>query len=267
MRRHAPAMVLAAALGFAFLWLPVAVMVLFSFNGGRLVGVWSGFSLEWYGALFSQPPILSAAALSLKIAAISATFSVGLGTLAAVALARFGRFFGRPLFGVMLGVPLVLPEVITGLSLLLAFVGLRTLFGWPERTGFLTIVLAHTSFGMAYATVIITSRLVRLDPTLQEAARDLGASPARAFLDTTIPAITPALIAAWLLAFTLSLDDLVIASFVSGPGATTLPMLIYSKIRLGISPDINALATLLIAAVATGTLGAALVLNWRAFRR
>lgn len=239
-------------LGFAFLYAPILSLVIFSFNESKLVTVWGGFSTKWYGELFRDPQILSAAWISLKVAMASATLATILGTLAAFVLTRFGPFRGRAILTGMSTAPLVMPEVITGLSLLLLFVSMEQLIGWPAGRGMTTIIIAHTTFCMAYVTVVAQSRLASLDESLEEAAMDLGARPARVFFDITIPVIAPALVAGWLLAFTLSLDDLVVASFVTGPGASTLPMVIFSKVRLGVSPDINALATIIIAIVAIG---------------
>ena len=248
-----------AVAGFAFLYLPIVSLVVFSFNESRLVTVWTGFSLRWYAELFSDSQIVSAAILSLQIAAVSATIATVLGTLAGLALTRFGHFRGRTAFAGMVSAPLVMPEVITGLSLLLLFVAMESAFGWPSGRGFLTIVLAHATFCTAYVTVVVRSRLLDMDKSLDEAAMDLGATPMRVFFDITLPIISPALISGWLLAFTLSLDDLVIASFVTGPGASTLPIVIFSKIRLGVSPDVNALATIIIFIVALGVVGATLI--------
>ena len=237
--------------GFAFLYVPIVLLMIFSFNENRLVTVWSGFSAKWYGELLQNEQVLSAAWLSLRIAATNATLALVLGTLAGLVMARFGRFRGRILFSGMIAAPLVMPEVITGLSLLLTFVALDQLIGWPGARGVTTITIAHITFSMAYVAVIIQSRLIGLDPSVEEAAMDLGARPAKVFLVITLPMIAPALVAGWLLAFTLSLDDLVIASFVSGPGASTLPMVIFSKVRLGVSPEINALATIIVLLVAS----------------
>ena len=239
-------------LGFVFLYAPILSLIIFSFNESKLVTVWGGFSTKWYGSLLQDPQILGAAWISLKVAVITATVSVVLGTLAAYVLARFGRFRSRPLLTGMSAAPLVMPDVITGLSLLLLFVAMQQLIGWPAGRGMTTIIIAHVTFCMAYVTVVVQSRLADMDESLEEAAMDLGARPVRVFFDVTIPVIAPALVAGWLLAFTLSLDDLVVASFVTGPGASTLPMVIFSKVRLGVSPDINALATIIIAIVALG---------------
>lgn len=248
--------------GYAFLYIPLISVVFYSFNDSRLATVWGGFSTRWYGELFRNEQVLDAAFLSLRIALTSATFATILGTMAGLVLARFGRFRGRTLFSGMISSPMVMPEVITGLSLLLLFITLQQLTGWPGQRGFTTIAIAHTTFSMAYVAVIVQSRLLAMDESLEEAAMDLGGRPLRVVFDITLPLIAPAMIAGWLLAFTLSLDDLVIASFVSGPGSSTLPMYIFSKVKLGVSPDINALATLIIAAVSFGVLVA-----WLAMRK
>lgn len=240
------------AFGYAFLYIPLASVIVYSFNDSRLATVWGGFSTRWYGELLRNEQVLDAAFLSLRIAVVTATLATLLGTMAGMALARFGRFRGRTLFSGMITSPLVMPEVITGLSLLLLFVSLQQLTGWPAQRGFSTITIAHTTFALAYVTVIVQSRLASMDESLEEAAMDLGGRPLRVVFDITLPLIAPAMVAGWLLAFTLSLDDVVIASFVSGPGGSTLPMVIFSKIRLGVTPDINALATLIIVVVSLG---------------
>ncbi|MGH8205080.1 MAG: ABC transporter permease subunit [Steroidobacteraceae bacterium] len=239
--------------GFLFLYLPIVSMILFSFNESRLVTVWGGFSTKWYGELFRNEQVLGAAWLSFRIAAMNATGATVLGTLAGLALARFGRFRGRPLLTGLATAPLVMPEVITGLSLLVLFVAMEQLVGWPQGRGITTITIAHMTFSMAYVTVVVQSRLATLDESLEEAAMDLGARPAKVFFLITMPIILPAICAGWLLAFTLSWDDLVITSFVTGPGSSTLPVVIFSKVRLGVSPDINALATILVLLVAAFT--------------
>ena len=238
--------------GFLFLYIPIVSLVIFSFNKSKLVTVWGGWSTKWYGELLNDPQILGAAWISLKIGVTSATLATVLGTIAAMVLTRFGRVRGRGLLTGMVTAPLVMPEVITGLSLLLLFVAMEATFGWPAGRGMLTIIIAHTTFCMAYVAVVVQSRLVDMDDSIEEAASDLGAKPMRVFFDITLPMIAPALISGWLLSFTLSLDDLVIASFVSGPGASTLPMVIFSKVRLGVTPEINALATLIVVVVAIG---------------
>ena len=248
----------------AFLYIPIFMLIAYSFNYSKLVPVWGGFSVRWYEKLlFDSPEIWEAVALSLKIATVNACFATLLGTLAGLALVRFGRFKGRTLFSGMISAPLVMPEVITGLSLLLLFIWLQNSIGWPSERGFTTITIAHITFSMAYVAVIIQSRLAGMAQDLEEAAMDLGAKPLRVLIDITLPLLAPGMLAGWLLSFTLSLDDLVIASFVTGPGATTLPILIYSRVRLGLRPDINALATIIILVVAIGVLLAA----WIMFRQ
>ena len=251
------------AFGYAFLYIPLFSVVFYSFNDSKLATVWGGFSTRWYGELFRNEQILDAAVLSLQVAATSATLATILGTMAGLILVRFGRFRGRNLFSGMITSPLVMPEVITGLSLLLLFVSLQQLIGWPGQRGFSTITIAHTTFAMAYVAVVVRSRLTAIDESLEEAAMDLGCGPLRVLFDITLPLIAPAMLAGWLLAFTLSLDDLVIASFVSGPGATTLPIYIFSKVKLGVTPDINALASLIILIVTIGLLGAWLAMRQR----
>jgi len=250
------------AFGYAFLYIPLVSVIVYSFNDSRLATVWGGFSTRWYGELFRNEQILDALFLSLRVAATSATMATILGTMAGLVLVRFGRFRGRTLFSGMITSPLVMPEVITGLSLLLLFVTMQQLLGWPGQRGFSTITIAHTTFSMAYVAVIVQSRLVSMDESLEEAAMDLGCRPARIVLDITLPLIAPAMVAGWLLAFTLSLDDLVIASFVSGPGASTLPMYIFSKVKLGVTPDINALASLIILIISV-----MLLIAWLVARR
>ncbi len=253
----------ALIVGFAFLYIPIISVVVYSFNASKLVTVWAGFSTKWYEALLKDRQILDAALLSLKIAAINATGATILGTLAGFALARYGRFRGRALFSGMTSAPLVMPDVITGLSLLVLFVSLEQLIGWPQGRGITTITIAHMTLTMSYVTVIMQARLSQVDRPLEEAAMDLGATPAKVFFAITLPIISPALISGWLLAFTVSLDDLVIANFTSGPGSTTLPMVIFSKMRLGVSPDINALATVMVTIVDIGVVIAGIVLTRR----
>ena len=246
---------LALFFGFAFLYVPILSMVVYSFNNSRLVTVWDAAdspTLKWYRLLFSNEQMLSAAWLSIQVATVNATGAVILGTLAGLVLARFGPFKGRTLLSAMTTAPLVCPEVITGLSLLLLFVFMEQLIGWPQGRGFTTIVIAHITFSMAYVTVIVQSRLSTFDDSLEEAALDLGARPAKVFFRITLPLILPAILSGWLLAFTLSWDDLVISQFVAGPGSTTLPMVVFSKVRLGVSPDINALATIMVTIVGIG---------------
>jgi putrescine transport system permease protein len=257
MRRLGPGLILALVAGLAFLYLPILALIAYSFNASRLVTVWGGFSTRWYGTLLSNQPLLDAAWLSIRLACVSATLATGLGTLAALALARHGRFRGRMLFSGMVLAPLVMPEVITGLSLLLLFVALDV-----ER-GFWTVTIAHATFSLGFACIVVQARLAGFDRSLEEAARDLGATPLTTFWTVTLPLIWPAVAAAWMLAFTLSLDDLVIANFTTGPGATTLPMRLYSAIRLGVSPEINAACTILIGMVAVVVIAASLLLKRR----
>ncbi|WP_407176797.1 ABC transporter permease [Bradyrhizobium sp. STM 3562] len=241
------------ALGLAFLYLPIVILVIYSFNASRLVTVWGGWSLNWYRELFNDAAMIEAAWMSFRVAVTSATIATVLGTLAAVALSRGDGFKGRTLFSGMLYAPLVMPEVITGLSLLLLFVALNA-----ER-GFWTVTIAHTTLTMCFVAVVVQSRLASIDRSLEEAAMDLGCDPPRAFLAVTLPLIVPAIVAGWMLAFTLSLDDLVIASFTTGPGSTTLPIRIYSEVRLGVKPEINAICTLVIALIAVLIIVASLV--------
>lgn len=253
----------AMCFGFAFLYVPILVLILYSFNQSAITSVWGGFSLRWYSALFNNDQVIEAALLSFKIAATSATFATILGTMAGLALTQMGRYRGRLLFTGLIAAPLVMPEVITGLSLLLMFISLQELIGWPASRGASTITIAHITFSMAYVAVIVQSRLTGMDRSLQEAAMDLGGRPAQVAFDITLPLIAPSMLAGWLLAFTLSLDDLVIASFTSGAGASTLPMVIFSKVKLGVTPDINALATIIIAVVALGILLAGWIMSRR----
>lgn len=249
------------AFGYAFLYVPILSVIVYSFNKSRLVTVWGGFSTHWYGALLQNRQILEAAERSLVIASIAATFAVVLGTMTGLALARFGRFNGRGLLSLLSSAPLVMPEVIQGLAALLLFVSMEQLVGWPSGRGMTTVAIAHITLCVCYVTVVVRSRLVQMDQSLEEAAMDLGARPWKVFFVITLPLIAPALVAGWLLAFTLSLDDLVIASFTSGPGASTLPMVIYSKVKLGVTPEINALATLVILLVTVGVVTAGWVMN------
>ena len=248
-------------LGFAFLYLPMVILIIYSFNDSKLVTVWAGFSTRWYGELFQNEAFLDAAWVTIKVAVISSSVATVLGTMAALVLVRAGRFSGRTLFSGMIYAPLVMPEVITGLSLLLLFIGLDI-----DR-GIMTIVLAHTTFSMCYVSVVVSSRLVSFDQSLEEAALDLGCSQLQAFFLVTLPIVAPAVISGWLLAFTLSLDDLVIASFTAGPSSTTLPIKIWSSIRLGLSPEINALSTLMISVVAVGVITASLVSKRASLKR
>lgn len=243
-------------LGFIFLYLPILILIIFSFNESKLVTVWGGFSTKWYGELLHDKQMLGAAWMSFKIAFLAASSAVVIGTMAAIIMVRMGHFKGKVAFTSMITAPLVMPEVITGLSLLLLFVAMAQTLGWPAGRGMLTIWIAHVTFCTAFVAVVVSSRLREMDVSLEEAACDLGAPTWKVFFVITLPIIAPALIAGWLLAFTLSLDDLVIASFVSGPGSTTLPMVVYSSVRLGISPKINALATIIVLLASTGVLTA-----------
>ena len=247
-RRYSPLLLSFLCLGIAILYIPIVTLIAYSFNASPLVNVWGGFSTQWYAELIHNRQLLQAALLSFEVAVTASTLAVILGTLAAIALVRFAKFRGRLLLTGMVNAPLVMPEIITGITQLLLFVSMMQMFAWPHR-GFTTIVISHVAFCTAYVTVTVQSRLQSADRSLEEAAMDLGSGPARAFIEITLPIITPALLSSWLLSFTLSLDDLVISSFVSGPGASTLPMVIYSKVKLGVSPDINALASLIICGV------------------
>jgi putrescine transport system permease protein len=252
MKSRGFALYTALGFGYAFLYLPIVLLVVYSFNASRLVTVWGGFSTKWYGELLNDQKILDAAWLSLKVAVLNATISTFLGTLAAVVLVRFRRFAGRTLFTGMITAPLVMPEIITGLAMLLLFVSMEQAIGWPDGRSMTTIVIAHVTFSLSFVTVVVQSRLAQMDISLEEAAMDLGARPAKVFLVITLPIIAPALLAGWLLSFTLSIDDVVISSFVTGPGSTTLPIVIFSKVRLGVSPEINALASIVVAIVSIG---------------
>ena len=263
MKKRSTAMLTIFSFGFAFLYVPIFLLIVYSFNDSRLISVWGGFSTRWYTALFEDEQIIDAALLSLQVATISATFATILGTLAGLALTRMANFRGRLFFTGILAAPLVMPEVITGLSLLLLFVSLQELIGWPGTRGAMTITIAHITFSMAYVAVIVQSRMLTLNRSLEEAAMDLGGRPFRVFVDITLPIISPAMLSGWLLAFTLSLDDLVIASFASGAGSNTLPMVIFSKVKLGVTPDINALATLIILVVSIGIA----IAGWIMFRQ
>jgi putrescine transport system permease protein len=254
--------------GFGFLYLPIVAMVVFSFNNSKLVSVWDAANsptLKWYGALFNDAQYLGAAWLSIQVAAMSATGAVVLGTIAGLVLARFGPFKGRALLSSMTTAPLVMPEVITGVSMLLLFVALENTLGvwigWPQGRGVWSLVVAHITFAMSYVTVVVQSRLAGFDDSLEEAAMDLGARPAKVFFRVTLPLILPAVVSGWLLAFTLSWDDLVISQFVAGPGSTTLPMVVFSKVRLGVDPTINALATILVLLVAAGVVASTLYMR------
>ena len=263
--RRGPLLPAALLAGYAFLYIPIALLVATSFNPSRLTTVLTGFSLTWYATLWHDQKLIDAALLSLQIAAISATAATLLGTLAGYALARFGRFRGRGLFASLISARLVLPDVLVGLSLLLLFIQMEQHLGWPADRGALTITLAHISVSLSYVAVVIEARLTDAGTELEEAAQDLGASPLQAFLRITLPLLAPALLSGWLLAFTLSLDDLVVATFTSGPGASTLPMVVFSAMKLGVTPELNALATIILAAV-TIALGAVWALQRRLSR-
>ncbi|MBY3238567.1 ABC transporter permease subunit [Rhizobium laguerreae] len=253
--------VISVTLGFAFLYLPIVLLVIFSFNESKLVTVWGGFSTKWYVSLLSNQGLLDAAWVTIRVGLLSAMLATILGTMAALTLVRYTRFRGRMLFSGMIYAPLVMPDVITGLSLLLLFVAI----GFDR--GFWTITLAHTTLTMCFVAVVVQSRLLSFDQSIEEAAQDLGAPPVRTFFEITLPIIAPAVLSGWILAFTLSLDDLVIASFTSGPGATTLPMRIYSQVRLGVTPEINAVCTILIAIVTVGVICASVVTKRREIQR
>ena len=263
MRQRSTFLFTTLAFGYAFLYLPIVILMVYSFNDSRIQSVWNGFSLRWYASLLENVQIIDAALLSLQIAIGSATIATVLGTFAGLSMTHMGRFKGRMLFTGLIAAPLIMPEVITGLSLLLVFVSTEQWIGWPENRGTVTIIIAHITFSMAFVAVIVQSRLSTADRSLEEAAMDLGGRPFRVAIDVTLPLIAPAMIAGWLLSFTLSLDDLVIASFVSGPGASTLPMVIFSKVKLGVAPDVNALATLIILLVGIGIVIAGFVMQQR----
>ncbi|HEV7433678.1 ABC transporter permease [Rhizobium halophilum] len=248
-------------LGFAFLYIPIIILVVYSFNASRLVTVWGGFSLQWYAAMWSNQGLMDAAWVTARVAVLSATIGTVFGTMAALALVRYSRFPGKTLFSGMIYAPLVMPEVITGLSLLLLFVAVNV-----DR-GFWTVTIAHTTFTMCYVAIVVQSRLLTFDRSLEEAALDLGCPPVKTFFKITLPLILPAVLAGWMLAFTLSLDDLVIASFTTGPGATTLPIKIYSQVRLGVTPEINAICTILIALVTIGVVFASIASKRSELRR
>ncbi|MDQ0324949.1 putrescine transport system permease protein [Rhodopseudomonas julia] len=258
MRRFTSFNLVALVFGFAFLYLPILILIIYSFNASRIVTVWGGFSTRWYVELMHNESILDAAWVTLRVGLLSATIATFLGTLAALALVRGGRFWGRTLFSGMVFAPLVMPEVITGLSLLLLFVAINF-----DR-GFWTVTIAHITFSMCFVAVVVQSRLLSFDRSLEEAALDLGATPVKTFFAVTLPLIAPAVVAGWMLAFSLSLDDLVIASFTTGPGATTLPMKIYSQVRRGVTPEINAVCTILVALVTMGVLTASIIGKARA---
>jgi putrescine transport system permease protein len=247
--------------GFAFFYVPIISLIVFSFNKSRLATVWGGFSTQWYGKLFQNDQVIKAAILSLEIAVTSATFATLLGTMAGIALARFRQFRGRVAFSGLVTAPLIMPEVITGISSLMLFILMAQWIGWPAGRGFTTITIAHITFSLTYVATIVQSRLSSMDAAIEEAAMDLGARPWQVLTDVTLPVISPAILSGWLLAFTISLDDVVITNFTSGPGSTTLPILIWSKVKLGVTPDINALATIIICTVGTGVALAGIIMH------
>ena len=252
--------------GFAFFYIPILSMMVYSFNASRLATVWGGFSTKWYVALFHNDQVIKAAILSLKIALLSATCATMLGTMAGIALARFKTFRGRVMFSGLVTAPLIMPEVITGISSLMLFILMAQWIGWPGSRGFTTVTIAHITFSMTFVATIVQSRMIQADHAIEEAAMDLGSRPWQVMRDITLPIISPAILSGWLLAFTISLDDVVITNFTTGPGNTTLPLLIWSKVKLGVTPDINALATIIVVLVGIGVLIAGFVLN-RAERR
>ncbi len=267
MKRRPTFLLSMLAFGFAFFYVPILSMIVYSFNASRLATVWGGFSTKWYSALWSNTKVSEALILSLKIALVSATIATILGTLAGIALVRMGKFRGRTLFSGLVTAPLIMPEVITGVSSLIFFLLLAQWIGWPAQRGFTTITLAHITFSMVFVTTIVQARLLQFDRAIEEAAMDLGSRPWQVLFDITLPVISPAILSGWLLAFTISLDDVVITSFTTGPGSTTLPLLIWSKVKLGVTPDINALATLMVVAVGIGVVVAGIVMNRAEARR
>ena len=267
MRRRPTFLLVMLGLGFAFFYVPILSMMVYSFNASRLATVWGGFSLQWYGELLDDRQVIDAALLSVRIALVSATLATILGTMAGVALARARRFRGRTLFAGLVTAPLVMPEVITGIASLMLFILMAEWIGWPSSRGFLTITLAHTTFCLVFVATIVRARLSASDEAIEEAAIDLGSRPWQVMRDVTLPVIAPAIASGWLLAFTISLDDVVISSFVTGPGNTTLPILIWSKVKLGVTPDINALATITVCVVGLGVAIAGVVLQRAEARR
>lgn len=266
MKRRPVFLISMLAFGFAFFYIPILSMIVYSFNESRLATVWGGFSTKWYVSLFSNRQVLAALVLSLKIAFISASIATILGTMAGIALARFRSFRGRVMFSGLVTAPLIMPEVITGISSLMFFIMLAEWVGWPAQRGFATVTLAHITFSMVFVTTVVQARMIQADRAIEEAAMDLGSRPWQVLFDVTLPVIFPAILSGWLLAFTISLDDVVITSFTTGPGSTTLPLLIWSKVKLGVTPDINALATLMVVVVGLGVLVAGIVMNRTAAR-
>ncbi|MGL6209829.1 MAG: ABC transporter permease subunit [Paracoccaceae bacterium] len=267
MRRTSTFLFSVMCFGFAFLYIPILSMIVYSFNGSRLVTVWGGFSTKWYVSLMSNDKVIEALILSLQIAVVSATIATILGTMAGIVLVRFTKFRGRTLFSGLVTAPLIMPEVITGISSLIFFIMLAEWIGWPGQRGFTTITLAHITFSMVFVTTVVQARMLQADRAIEEAAMDLGSRPWQVMFDITLPVISPAILSGWLLAFTISLDDVVITAFTTGPGATTLPLLIWSKVRLGVTPDINALATLMVVTVGLGVVLAGIILNRAQKRR
>jgi putrescine transport system permease protein len=260
-KRLSPFLITVLCFGFAFFYIPILSMIVYSFNASRLATVWGGFSTKWYQSLLSNQQVWDALILSLKIALVSATIATILGTMAGIALARFTKFRGRILFSGLVVAPLVMPEVITGISMLVFFILMADWIGWPGSRGFTTITLAHITFSMVFVTTIVQARMLQADRAIEEVAMDLGSRPWQVMFDITLPVISPAILSGWLLAFTISLDDVVISSFVTGPGNTTLPLLVWSKVKLGVTPDINALATLMILTVGIGVIAAGIIMN------
>ncbi len=267
MRRRPVFLITMLCFGFAFFYIPILSMMVYSFNASRLATVWGGFSTKWYVSLLSNKQVIAALILSLKIALLSSIVATILGTMAGIALARFSRFRGRTLFSGLVTAPLIMPEVITGVSSLMLFILMAEYIGWPGQRGFTTITLAHITFSMVFVTTIVHSRMIQADRSIEEAAMDLGSRPWQVMRDVTLPVIAPAIMSGWLLAFTISLDDVVITSFTTGPGSTTLPLLIWSKVKLGVTPDINALATLTVLVVGIGVGLAGWLLNRAEVRR
>ena len=266
MKRPPTFLISVMCFGFAFFYIPILSMMVYSFNSSRLATVWGGFSTKWYVSLLRNEAVIDALILSLKIALVSASVATILGTMAGITLARYTKFRGRTMFSGLVIAPLVMPEVITGISLLMFFILMADWVGWPGQRGFTTITLAHITFSMVFVTTIVQARMSQSDRAIEEAAMDLGSRPWQVMFDITLPVISPAILSGWLLAFTISLDDVVISSFVTGPGSTTLPLLVWSKVRLGVTPDINALATLMVLAVGIGVVAAGIIMN-RAERR
>jgi putrescine transport system permease protein len=267
MNRRPTFLITVLCFGFAFFYIPILSMIVYSFNASRLATVWGGFSTKWYVSLMSNQKVIDALLLSLKIALVSATIATILGTMAGITLARFTKFRGRTLFSGLVTAPLIMPEVITGISSLIFFILMADWIGWPGQRGFTTITLAHITFSMVFVTTIVNARMVQSDRAIEEAAMDLGSRPWQVMFDITLPVISPAIVSGWLLAFTISLDDVVISAFTTGPGSTTLPLLIWSKVKLGVTPDINALATLMVLVVGIGVIAAGVIMNRTEKRR